>query len=236
MIPARYQASRFPCKLMQELGGKSVILRTYQATVNTQLFDKVYVVTDSSVIFNEITSNGGTAIMSKKEHNSGSDRIAEAVADMAVDIVVNVQGDEPFTKKETLAPLLEVFKNDIKNKIALASLMTPLTDKQEIENSNNVKVTIDREGFALNFSRLPISNQVGESVKYYKHIGIYAFRKEALMQFTQLPLAPLEKTEKLENLRFIYNKMPIKMIETRCNPIGIDTPEDLEKAKQLLDN
>ncbi len=236
MIPARYQASRFPGKLMQNLSGKSVILTTYQATVNTHLFDAVYVVTDSSVIFDEITNNGGQAIMSLKSHESGSDRIAEAVADMNVDVIVNVQGDEPFTKKETLAPLLDVFKSDVKNQIALASLMTPLTDKNDIENPNNVKVTVNKDGFALNFSRKPISSQQKDAAIYYKHIGIYAFRKEALIQFTKLPMAPLEITERLENLRFIYNNMPIKMLASKYNPIGIDTPEDLENARQLLDN
>ncbi|MCF6213731.1 MAG: 3-deoxy-manno-octulosonate cytidylyltransferase [Flavobacteriaceae bacterium] len=236
MIPARYQASRFPGKLMQDLGGKPVIVRTYQAAVNTQLFDAVYVVTDSLLIFDTITAQGGKAIMSKKEHHSGSDRIAEAVADRDVDVVVNVQGDEPFTKAATLAALLEVFKNDTENKIALASLMTPLTDKQEIDNPNNVKVTVDGAGFALNFSRKPIASKHKAQETYYKHIGIYAFRKEALIQFTHLPMAPLEKEERLENLRFIHYNMPIKMIETQYNPIGIDTPEDLENAKKLLDN
>lgn len=236
MIPARYKASRFPGKLMQDLGGKSIILTTYLATVNTNLFDDVFVVTDNHVIFDEITHNGGKAIMSKKFHESGSDRIAEAVANIDADIIVNVQGDEPFTKKKTLAPLIEVFKTDAKNKIALASLMTPLTRVKEIQNPNNVKVVVDKDNFALYFSRSVIPFQrVAKTATYYKHIGIYAFRKTALMQFTKLPMAPLEKAEKLENLRFIYYNMPIKMVETSYNPIGIDTPEDLENARLLLD-
>lgn len=235
MIPARYQASRFPGKLMQDLVGKSVILTTYQATVNTHLFNDVFVVTDSQIIYNEIIKNGGKAIMSKSEHESGSDRIAEAVADMDVDVVVNVQGDEPFTKRETLEPLLEVFKLDNTNKIALASLMTPLTDDKEIQNPNNVKVVVNKDNFAQYFSRSVIPfNRAGIAVKYYKHIGIYAFRKQALMDFTKLPMAPLEVIEKLENLRFIHNNMPIKLVETDYNPIGIDTPEDLENARLLL--
>lgn len=235
MIPARFQASRFPGKLMQDLGGKSVILTTYLATVNTNLFDAVFVVTDSAVIYNDIVNNGGKAIMSKIAHQSGSDRIAEAIADMDVDIVVNVQGDEPFTKKETLVPLLEVFKLDVTHKIALASLMTPLTDEKEIQNPNNVKVVVNKDNFAQYFSRAVIPyNRAQIDAKYYKHIGIYAFRKQALMDFTKLPMAPLEKLEKLENLRFIHNNMSIKMVETDYNPIGIDTPEDLENARLLL--
>jgi len=236
MIPARYEASRFPGKLMQDLGGKTVILTTYLATVNTRLFDAVYVVTDSKIIFDEIINNGGKVIMSKKNHESGSDRIAEAVADMDIDIVVNVQGDEPFTNYDTLAPLLDVFKNDSAQKIALASLMTPLTDAAAIKNSNNVKVVVDKNNFAQYFSRAAIPyNRAQIDVKYYKHIGIYAFRKQALIDFTNLPMSPLEKAEKLENLRFIHNDMPVKMVETTYNPIGIDTLEDLENARLLLD-
>ena len=140
MIPARYSASRFPGKLMQDLAGKSVILRTYEATVATQLFSEVYVVTDSEIIYNEIVNNGGKAIMSKNEHESGSDRIAEAVAKVDCDIVVNVQGDEPFTEGKSLKKLLEVFKDDKQKEIDLASLMVEITDWEEINNPNTVKV------------------------------------------------------------------------------------------------
>ncbi len=236
MIPARYKAVRFPGKLMQDLGGKTIILTTYLATLNTGLFDDVFVVTDSPIIYDEITKNDGKAIMSLKEHQSGSDRIAEAVADMQVDIVVNVQGDEPFTNKETLALLLKVFKKDAKKQITLASLMTPLTDDRDIQNPNNVKVVVDKNNFAQYFSRSVIPyNRAKTGIKYYKHIGVYAFRKQGLIDFTNLPMAPLEKAEKLENLRFIYNDMPIKMVEIDYNPIGIDTAEDLENARLLLD-
>jgi len=236
MIPARYEASRFPGKLMQDLDGKSVILTTYLATLHTNLFDDVFVVTDSTIIFNEIVNHGGKAIMSKKPHKSGSDRIAEAVKDIDTDVVVNVQGDEPFTNKETLAPLLAVFKKDTEKQIALASLMTPIVNKKDIDNPNNVKVVVDKNNFAQYFSRSVIPyNRAKIDVKYYKHIGIYAFRKQALIDFTNLPITPLEKAEKLENLRFIYNDMPVKMVEINYNPIGIDTPEDLENARLLLD-
>lgn len=231
MIPARYEASRFPGKLMKDLAGKSVILRTYQATKQSQLFDEVYVVTDSDIIFNEIESNGGKAIKSIKEHESGSDRIAEAVENLDFDIVVNVQGDEPFTQTEPLKKLLEVFINDIERNIDIASLKLRLEEKEEIENPNNVKVVCSEEGMALYFSRAPIPYPRDNSeATYFKHIGIYAFRKDSLLKFTQLPINNLEATEKLENLRFLANGMKVKMVETDKVAIGIDTPEDLEKA------
>ena len=235
MIPARYEASRFPGKLMKDLAGKTVILRTYEATKKANLFDEVYVVTDSAIIYNEIIANGGKAIKSKKEHESGSDRIAEAVENLDIDIVVNVQGDEPFTKKEALSKLLEVFKTDAKKEIAIASLMLKMDDSAEINNPNNVKVVTDEQNFAMYFSRSPIPYPREKSTAiYYKHIGIYAFRKEALLKFTKLPINHLEATEKLENLRFVANGLKVKMVETNQIAIGIDTPEDLEKANEIF--
>ena len=152
MIPARYSASRFPGKLMQDLEGESVILRTYKATINTKLFSDVYVVTDSEVISHEIKSHGGRVIMSVKEHESGSDRIAEAVKSVECDIVVNVQGDEPFTDCESLKKVISVFENDSEKEIDLASLMVHITDPEEIQNPNTVKVIVDQRNFALYFS------------------------------------------------------------------------------------
>jgi 3-deoxy-manno-octulosonate cytidylyltransferase (CMP-KDO synthetase) len=237
MIPARYEASRFPGKLMKDLAGKSVILRTYEATKSSNLFDEVYVVTDSTIIYTEIIENGGKAIMSKKTHESGSDRIAEAVENLEVDIVVNVQGDEPFTKTKPLFNLLEVFKSDSNKEIDIASLMLEIKDKDEINNPNNVKVVTDENKFAMYFSRSPIPYPREKvTAVYYKHIGIYAFRKEALLNFTRLPINILEATEKLENLRFIANGMKVKMVETNQIAIGIDTPEDLEKANSIFKN
>ncbi|WP_179317063.1 3-deoxy-manno-octulosonate cytidylyltransferase [Winogradskyella undariae] len=235
MIPARYSASRFPGKLMQNLAGKSVILRTYEATVATKLFSEVYVVTDSDIIYNEIVNNGGQAIMSKKEHESGSDRIAEAVADVDCDIVVNVQGDEPFTEGESLAKVLDVFRDDEKKEIDLASLMVEIKDWDEINNPNSVKVIVDQENFALYFSRSPIPYPRDKEVgaRYFKHKGIYAFRKEALLDFTVLPMKFLEASEKIECIRYLEYGKRIKMVETEIQGVEIDTPEDLEKAKRL---
>ena len=235
MIPARYSASRFPGKLMQDLAGKSVILRTYEATLATELFSEVYVVTDSEIIYNEIITNGGKAIMSKTEHESGSDRIAEAVADIDCDIVVNVQGDEPFTERESLYKVLEVFKGDIDKEIDLASLMVEITDWEEINNPNTVKVIVDQNNFALYFSRSPIPfpRDKNAGARYFKHKGIYAFRKEALLDFAVLPMQFIEATEKIECIRYLEYGKRIKMVETEVQGVEIDTPEDLEKAKRL---
>ena len=236
MIPARFQASRFPGKLMEDLGGQTVILRTYQATLETGLFEDVFVVTDSEVIFNEITSHGGKAIMSIKNHQCGSDRIAEAVASMDIDIVVNVQGDEPFTNKQVLTTLLDVFNQKDASKIDLASLMVKITDWEEINNPNCVKVIVNKENFAQYFSRAPIPYPRDKEIttSYYKHKGIYAFTKQALLDFYQLPMGTLEATEKIECIRYLEYGKNIKMAETSLQGIGIDTPEDLIKANKIL--
>ena len=224
MIPARYSASRFPGKLMQNLAGKSVILRTYEATVATNLFSEVYVVTDSEIIFNEIEQNGGKAIMSKKEHESGSDRIAEAVAEVDCDIVVNVQGDEPFTERESLQKVLEVFNDDAAKTIDLASLMVEIKDWDEINNPNTVKVIVDQNNFALYFSRSPIPypRDKEAGARYFKHKGIYAFRKQALLDFTVLPMQFIEGTEKIECIRYLEYSKKIKMVETQIQGVEID--------------
>ena len=235
VIPARYQASRFPAKLMQMLGDKTVIMTTYQNVVETELFDEVFVATDSEIIFDEIIKNGGKAVMTG-QHETGSDRIAEAVEDIDCDIVVNVQGDEPFLKTEPLRQLIEVFDNDGNEEISLASLKIKLTEQEDIESPNNVKVITDKEGFALYFSRSVIPYPRNrESVEYFKHIGVYAFRKNALLKFAQLEMKPLEIAEKIECLRYLEYGMKIKMIETDFVGVGIDVPEDLEKARLILE-
>jgi 3-deoxy-manno-octulosonate cytidylyltransferase (CMP-KDO synthetase) len=235
MIPARYSASRFPGKLMQDLGGKTVILRTYEATVATNLFDDVIVVTDSKIIYDEIVNNGGKAMMSIKEHECGSDRIAEAVEFLDIDIVINVQGDEPFTDKESLLKLIEVFKGDDEKKIDLASLMRQITDWDEINNPNTVKVIVDNNNFALYFSRSPIPYPRDKNVgaKYFKHKGVYAFRKEAILDFYRLPMLTLEASEKIECIRYLEYGKRIKMVESDVDGVEIDTPEDLERARKI---
>ncbi len=236
MIPARYGASRFPGKLMQDLGGKPVIVRTYEATKGTELFDEVYVVTDSEIIYNEIEVNGGKAIMSLQEHDCGSDRIAEAVENMDVDIIVNVQGDEPFTSKKGLEQVLAVFKGPDAEKIDLASLMTEIYDWKEISDPNAVKVVVDKDNFAQYFSRSPIPypRDKNIAVQYYKHKGIYAFRKQALMDFQKLPMRALEAAEKIECIRYLEYGKNIKMAINNNEGIEIDTPEDLVRANKAF--
>ncbi len=236
-IPARYAATRFPAKLMQMLGNKTVIRHTYDNTVATGLFDEVVVVTDSDIIYKEITANGGKAVMSRKQHESGTDRIAEAVAEMDVDIIVNVQGDEPFVKREPLEKLIAVFNEDEENiDVDVASLMQELKDEKLIADPNYVKVVVDKYMNSLMFSRsvIPFRRDTEVPVVYYEHIGVYAFRKETLLEFTNWEMTPLEQVEKIECLRFLENGIQLKMVVTEYMGVEIDTPEDLEKASKLL--
>lgn len=233
MIPARYAATRFPGKLMQLLGGKPVILHTYNATVATGLFDNVVVVTDSEIIFTEVFAAGGNVVMSRHEHESGSDRIAEAAASMDVDIIVNVQGDTPFVKKEPLKKLLQQFDD---MSVQVASMMQVLTKPEEIDDPNFVKVAVDKNMNSLFFSRsvIPYPRDKNVISVYYEHIGVYAFRKQALMDFTRWPVTPLEAAEKIECLRYLENGIPLRMVVVDYMGVEIDTPEDLERAAGLL--
>lgn len=238
LIPARYAASRFPGKMMAMLAGKTVIWRTYESALNTGVFDEVMVVTDSDIIYNEIVSHGGKAIMSKREHESGSDRIAEAVEDLTdVEIVVNVQGDTPFTTKEPLEKLLKVFEGEEGKKVQVASLMQELKDWKDIEDPNFVKVAVDKNFNSLFFSRsvIPYPRDQAVDTIYYEHIGIYAFRRDALLLFTKTPMTPLEAAEKIECLRYLEMGIPLKMVVTDYMGVEIDTPEDLERASRLLE-
>jgi len=232
-IPARYAATRFPAKLMQMLGDKSVIRHTYDNTKATGLFDEVYVVTDSEIIFNETVANGGKAIMSIKEHESGSDRIAEAIKNIDIDIVVNVQGDEPFVKREPLEKVLACFEDP---RVQVASLMQVLINPASIEDPNYVKVAVDKNSNALFFSRsvIPYPRSTDIAITYYEHVGVYAFKKQALIDFTNWPMSPLEAAEKIECLRYLENGVSIKMAVTNYMGVEIDTPEDLIKAAALL--
>lgn len=237
VIPARYASTRFPGKLMKDLEGKTVIRRTYEATVATGLFSEVFVATDSEAIYQEVLSHDGKAVMSLEKHESGSDRIAEAVKKIETDIVINVQGDEPFVDRENLKKLIDIFKNDTDRQVDLASLMTPIETKEAIENPNNVKVVVDQNQVALYFSRsvIPYPREENESVQYYQHIGVYGFRKSALLEFSTWKMSPLECIEKLEQLRYLEHGKRIKMAITQHVGFGIDTPEDLEKARALID-
>lgn len=233
-IPARYQASRFPGKLLADLAGKPVIQHTYEAVHNSGLFDNVYVVTDSDQIENAIRGFGGNVIRSQKQHQCGSDRIAEAVLELEVDVVINVQGDEPFISAASLQNLIDVFQNDKTQSIDLASLMIPISE--DIENPNVVKVITDLSHRALYFSRtaIPYLRTEDTPIIYYKHVGVYAFRKNALVDFYHHPPTPLEEAEKIEAIRYLEMGKTIQMLETDFMGIGIDVPADLERAKQLM--
>lgn len=232
MIPARYEASRFPGKLMQKLGDQTIIATVFEATRDTGLFDDVVVVTDSDIIFEEIQSLGGRPLRSKKQHESGTDRIAEVAKDMDVDIILNVQGDTPFIKKEPLEKLLKLFDDET---VHVASLMQKITDEKTIADPNRVKVCVDKKMNSLFFSRSVIPYaRAKTNINYYEHIGVYAFRKKALLDFTSWPATPLEDAEKIECLRFLEHGVSLRMAETEYIGISIDTPEDLQKAKALI--
>lgn len=233
MIPARYAASRFPGKLMKKLGDKTIIRHTYDNTAETGLFDEVWVVTDSDVIYEEITSNGGKAIMSVKEHESGSDRIAEAIKDMDLDVIINVQGDTPFVQKKPLQQLIALFKD---KKVMVGSMMRAIKEKELVENPNIVKVVVDKKMNSLLFSRsvIPYPRNAEAAAVHYEHVGIYGFTKTALLQFTQWPITPLENAEKIECLRFLEHGVPLRMTIVDFEGVGIDTPEDLQRAAALL--
>ena len=230
LIPARFGATRFPAKLLQDLCGKPIIVRTYLSTVATGVFDKVVVVTDHEDIAQLIRAEGGEVFISQKEHESGSDRIAEAVLDMDADVVVNVQGDEPFQSREPLYELVDVFEKD--EKVEVASMMIKIYSDAQIQNPNMVKVVVDKQSFALYFSRSPIpyTRNSEISAPFFRHIGVYAYRKSALFAFTQMEKSIYEQTEMLEQLRLLENGVRIKMVESFHEAVAIDTKEDMDKA------
>lgn len=234
MIPARLEASRFPKKLIQDLNGKTVIERTFQAAVETGLFNEVYIVTDAQEIGSLF--NQDQVIYSEKEHETGSDRLAEAAAKIEADVIVNVQGDEPFIDTQSLGLLVDVFKKDADEQIDLASLKTPIEDETQINNPNVVKVICDQNDFAMYFSRsaIPYNRAQLKDVLHYKHIGVYAFRKDALIEFSKLEIKALEAAEKIEAIRFLEHNRTMKMVTTQIDNVGIDTPEDLERARLKL--
>ena len=235
VIPARFAATRFPGKLMQRIGDKTIIRMVYENVQAMGLFDDVLVVTDNDQIVEEINAIGGTVKKSSQEHPSGSDRIAEAIMDMDVDIVVNVQGDEPFVDISPLEKLLIAISEP---DVVVASVMQKIGMDEDINNPNFVKVVCDKNNNALYFSRSPIpyKRNLQSSLPIYKHVGVYAFKKNILLEFTKWPMGVLEQTEMLEQLRYLENGVSIKMVETTTSSIGIDTPEDLEKAKLYYAN
>ena len=237
LIPARLEASRFPQKLLADLRGKTVLRRTYEATVATGLFDEVIVVADDDKLIQEIEQYGGKAIKSKREYESGTDRIAEVAAHLEADVFVNVQGDEPFTQKQPLADLLDAFRQDEEHKVQVASLCRELSDPELIADPNVVKVTFDKHHNSICFSRsiIPYPRNQDIRIKHYQHIGVYAFRKAALMNFTNWPMTPLEEAEKIECLRFLEHGISLRMVETSATGVGIDMPGDIARAEAYMD-
>jgi 3-deoxy-manno-octulosonate cytidylyltransferase (CMP-KDO synthetase) len=235
VIPARMSASRFPGKLMQLLNNKPVIVHTYEAVRDSRLFNEVYVACDHEDIRNAILNAGGKVIMSLRQHESGSDRIAEAVLQIDCDIVVNVQGDEPFIDAISLQKVIALFDNEA---VEIASLMMPIQDPEKINNPNCVKVVTAINGRALYFSRSPIPfhSDLTRSLTCFQHIGVYAFKKETLLKVTSLPQSELEKTEKLENLRMLENGFDIYLASVEHTGIAIDTPQDLERARAYMES
>ncbi len=234
LIPARYASTRLPAKLIQDLGGLSVIQRTYLSTLQTKLFDEVLVVTDHETIGQQIKSVGGEVFFSQKDHESGSDRIAEAAMGLDADVIINIQGDEPFQDLQSLQQLVAEFEDP---KVQVASLKVRVSE-EEAENPNSVKVVTDVQDDSVYFSRskIPYYREADAERIYLKHIGIYAYRKEILLKFTSWNKTYLEKAEMLEQLRLLEHGIKIRMVETQHQAIAIDTAADLEQAKKFLEN
>lgn len=233
IIPARYAATRLPGKLMMQLAGKSILRRTYEACQASGLFDEVIVACDEQILLDEITNHGGKAILSKKTHESGTDRIAEIASDIDADIFVNVQGDEPFISEIALQKLISLFDNP---EVQVGSLKLAIHEEEKMNNPNCVKVVCDINDKALYFSRaaIPFYRENSLLKTAYQHVGVYAFRKEVLLQITSLPVSPLEQIEKLENLRMLENGISIHLAEISHIGISIDTAEDFAKAEIYL--
>jgi 3-deoxy-manno-octulosonate cytidylyltransferase (CMP-KDO synthetase) len=230
VIPARYASTRLPGKPLQDLRGLPLIIRVYNAVVETELFDKIVIATDDERIIKVAEKYGAVAEMTSVKHNSGTDRVAEIAKKYPAEIIVNIQGDEPFISYQPLADLLKSFAD---KKVQVASLMHKGINKEN--DPNSVKVVCDKDNFSLYFSRCGIPyNRSEKEIDSFYHIGVYAFRTEVLQNFVLLPQSRLEKIEKLEQLRFLENGILLKMVETSYNGFGIDTPEDLEKARRLI--
>lgn len=239
IIPARYASTRFPGKPLAMLGGKYVIQRVYEQVANA--LDDAYVATDDERIFNAVESIGGKAVMTRTDHKSGTDRIEEAAEKIGGnwDVIVNIQGDEPFIQRQQIETVCRCF-DDATTQIA--TLGKPFgNDIEAIQNPNSPKIVLDNNGFAMYFSRsiIPYCRGVelskwGETFPYLKHIGLYAYRRQVLRDITRLPQSPLEIAESLEQLRWLQNGYKIRVGITNMETIGIDTPEDLARAEEFL--
>jgi len=230
VIPARYDSTRFPGKPLAKLGNKYIIQHVYEQAVQSKLFAEVVVGTDDQRIFEAVDSFGGEVALTSKKHNSGTDRVAEVCRKVScckdADVIVNVQGDEPFISEQPLKKLINEFNDP---HVKVATLMHTL--KADLNNPNVVKVVCDENNDAINFSRAPFRDK---DYKNFKHIGVYAFRRKMLFDFVELPMSQNEKNERLEQLRLLDNGYNIRMVLTDYNGVGIDTPDDLIKAEKIL--
>lgn len=233
IIPARYASTRLPGKPLIEVNNKPIIQWVYEKAKGSKLADKVIVATDDIRIFNAVKAFGGEVIMTSTEHNSGSDRIFEVLsANPEIEIAVNVQGDEPLITPESIDKAINALLSD--KTADISTLVREIEDEEEILNPNVVKVVFDNNQNALYFSRSPIPYHRNEKIaKTYAHIGLYAYKKDSLLKMTTLPQSSLELSESLEQLRALQNGMKIKTQIVDYNPIGIDTPEDVEKFQQI---
>ena len=238
IIPARYASTRFPGKPLAVLGGKTVIQRVYEQV--SSLLDEVYVATDDERIFQAVESFGGRAVMTRTDHKSGTDRIEEAAEKIGsdADVIINVQGDEPFIQPSQIETLMHLFDAP---ETQIGTLGKRFETIEGVENPNSPKIVTDNRGFALYFSRSPIPYVRGidrnlwlEAYPFLKHLGIYAYRREVLREVTQLPQGRLEKAESLEQLRWLENGYRIRVGLTDVETVGIDTPEDLQRAEEFL--
>ena len=235
LIPARLESTRLSKKLLRELNGIPLVVRTAQNITDFKIFDEVHVITDSIDIKNILDKYSISNFLSEKDHQTGTDRVAEYANNFDCDIIINVQGDEPFIKKQNLQIILSEFENDHNKIIDVISLKKRIDKQIDVDNYNNVKVVTDANDFANFFSRSPIPHNRSNSFnQYYKHIGVYAFRKKALMEFPKMFISEIEKAEKIEALRFIYNDKKIKLLEIHNNIISIDTEEDFIEAEKFI--
>jgi len=235
IIPARLNSSRLKNKLLLEAKNKPVIQWVYEAAAKAKLASNVIVACDSIEIYDVVKNFGGNVEMTSNEHKSGSDRIAEVVKrHPEIEYILNLQGDEPQMSPEVIDSLIEALHNSTAD---ISTLLRKITNKEQIESPNCVKCIFNKDNYALYFSRFPIPYPRNkENAEYYAHIGMYAYRRESLLKMTSLPMAMIEKTESLEQLRALYNGMTIKTIITNLNPVGIDTIQDFEKFKNIVES
>ena len=231
VIPARLASTRLPRKALREIAGKLLIGRVYEAVKGSRVLDDVIIATDSEEIMEACQRHGWKAQMTSSAHRSGTERVHEVSQSVEADIYLNVQGDEPMTRREHIAGLLEVMQNQA---VQVGTLMT-LAAPADIDNPSAVKVVTDSAGRALYFSRATIPyDRDRAGLKYFKHLGFYAYRKAALDRFVALPESFLERSERLEQLRFLENGIPIHVAETPYDTIGVDTEEDLRRVEEIL--